>query len=604
MSRGPLRVFVSSSMEELKEERAALHAELEGLKFKPFVFEFLGADPKSPRENYVPELKSADVYIGIFWKKYGDYTIEEFELAVKYDKPCFIYIKTKDEQDREKKLSEFLDENFCDVDEGITFFNFEETDKFIDQVQEDLLRWLTDNIKEPTAKKIPQIQFVNRSEELRRILSDFGPAYPLIIGPLGYGKTRLLQELKIRFEDAGWLAHYSEADRFVNKQVEFKDFINELSDQVLTSKENKYQKGLVLLLDLVSPEAQGHFPILMETIKDRREFLRQRRKFFDYERDFKVVFASRYSLSDWEHRQPLLGFEPIPLSTFTFDIIQESIGRYMDISNEYLGILSAHVMYLTGGHPDCVSQIVKTYKNVNETVDTFISENFKKIISNIVLPVIKEIEIENVHSLNSDVNLFVNSNVLRCIYAPVLQGLIDHHFGKYEAKDGFSLSDKLTTSKLFTKKTDTSLIEDGLLRRLFAIRLWYMEPDKFIDYCETAQELCLEYFQSERCYMPEYWFLEYLFQFLQKSASCIGEQKQRDLIREKFYIELDRLLDILNQTVDDVRVEGNNILDLIKNDWEFAFTVNYYLRGEQFNQDQIKKVQAKIQRYIKEMQGK
>lgn len=89
-----LQAFISSRMAELAPERKVVQAALDALEVDAWVFEQdAGARPKTIQEIYLEEVETADIYIGIFWRGYGSYTIEEFEHAQKLDKPCLIYEK-------------------------------------------------------------------------------------------------------------------------------------------------------------------------------------------------------------------------------------------------------------------------------------------------------------------------------------------------------------------------------------------------------------------------------------------------------------------------------------------------------------------------------
>ncbi len=94
-----IKVFVSSCMEELRDARKAASLGLNQLKqegfveVNSFVFELDAiASPNPVYDVWRRELDDSDVYIGIFYKKYGKYTIEEFQLARQAGLPCFIYI--------------------------------------------------------------------------------------------------------------------------------------------------------------------------------------------------------------------------------------------------------------------------------------------------------------------------------------------------------------------------------------------------------------------------------------------------------------------------------------------------------------------------------
>ena len=65
-----LRVFVSSTLEELAAERTAAREAIERLRLTPVLFE-LGARPHPPQELYRSYLEQSDVFIGIYGDRYG-----------------------------------------------------------------------------------------------------------------------------------------------------------------------------------------------------------------------------------------------------------------------------------------------------------------------------------------------------------------------------------------------------------------------------------------------------------------------------------------------------------------------------------------------------
>ena len=77
-----VRVFVSSTLEELAEERAAVREAITRLRLVPVMFE-LGARPHPPREVYRSYLEQSDVFVGLYWQRYGwvapDMTISGLE---------------------------------------------------------------------------------------------------------------------------------------------------------------------------------------------------------------------------------------------------------------------------------------------------------------------------------------------------------------------------------------------------------------------------------------------------------------------------------------------------------------------------------------------
>src|SRR6185312_6920354 len=65
-----IRVFVSSTLRELADERRAARAAIERLRLAPVMFE-LGARPHPPRDLYRAYLDQSDVFLGIYVQRYG-----------------------------------------------------------------------------------------------------------------------------------------------------------------------------------------------------------------------------------------------------------------------------------------------------------------------------------------------------------------------------------------------------------------------------------------------------------------------------------------------------------------------------------------------------
>ena len=107
-----LRVFVSSTLGELAEERGAVARAISALRLTPVMFE-LGARPYPPREVYQQYLAQSDVFIGLYWQRYGQPAPgahvsgleEEFELSGGL--PRLLYVKTP-APDRESRLADLL----------------------------------------------------------------------------------------------------------------------------------------------------------------------------------------------------------------------------------------------------------------------------------------------------------------------------------------------------------------------------------------------------------------------------------------------------------------------------------------------------------------
>ena len=64
-----LRVFVSSTLQELAAERHAVRDAVTRLRLVPVMFE-LGARPHPPRQAYRSYLAQCQVFVGVYWQSY------------------------------------------------------------------------------------------------------------------------------------------------------------------------------------------------------------------------------------------------------------------------------------------------------------------------------------------------------------------------------------------------------------------------------------------------------------------------------------------------------------------------------------------------------
>ena len=104
---------MSSTLGELAAERRAAARAISALRLTPVMFE-LGAQPHPPREVYRAYLAQSDVFIGLYWQRYGQLgpgmqvsgVEDEFELA--RELPRLLYVKTP-APDREPRLADLLE---------------------------------------------------------------------------------------------------------------------------------------------------------------------------------------------------------------------------------------------------------------------------------------------------------------------------------------------------------------------------------------------------------------------------------------------------------------------------------------------------------------
>ena len=214
-----LRIFVSSTMNELADERAATRRAIERLHLTPVLFE-LGARPYPPRDLYLAYLRQSDVFIGIYGRQYGwvapgsNVSGLEDEFLAAADKPRLVYIQSST-SDRDPRLTEMLRRI---EQSGLSYHTFNHARDLARLVSNDLAILVSDRFgsapdqapadrapppppKPPIGQDEPGAanRFIGREQELAtlaRLLADPGLRLLTLTGPGGIGKTRLaLQSL-------------------------------------------------------------------------------------------------------------------------------------------------------------------------------------------------------------------------------------------------------------------------------------------------------------------------------------------------------------------------------------------------------------------------
>ncbi len=93
-----VRVFISSTLEELAAERAAARRAIRRLHLVPVWYES-GARPHPPRSMYRAYLEQSQVFVGIYWQRYGwvapgmEISGLEDEYRLAAGKPMLVYLK-------------------------------------------------------------------------------------------------------------------------------------------------------------------------------------------------------------------------------------------------------------------------------------------------------------------------------------------------------------------------------------------------------------------------------------------------------------------------------------------------------------------------------
>ncbi|MGE5124167.1 MAG: DUF4062 domain-containing protein, partial [Acidobacteriaceae bacterium] len=213
-----LRVFVSSTLRELADERGAVREAIAQLHLAPVMFE-LGARPHPAINLYRAYLEQSHVFIGIYWQSYGYVApgMEKSGLEDEYllagEKPKLIYIKTP-APEREDGLTSLLAR--IRDDDRVSYKYFSSIEELRQIVENDLALLLTERfevseLKLGVADRKPEAirhnlpaqvtAFIGREAEIQAVTDLLMSQHVRMVtltGPGGTGKTRLSLEVAAR----------------------------------------------------------------------------------------------------------------------------------------------------------------------------------------------------------------------------------------------------------------------------------------------------------------------------------------------------------------------------------------------------------------------
>jgi predicted ATPase len=206
-----LRVFVSSTLGELADERRAASRAISALRLTPVMFE-LGARPHPPQDLYRSYLAQSDVFIGLYWQQYGwigpgmEISGLEDEFEQSRALPRLLYVKAP-APDREPRLAALLAR--IQDDASASYRTFGTPAELARLVRDDLAVLLSEQFaaaRSPAAERpragahdprpLPadMTSLVGREHDIGEVASLLGPPGARLVtltGPGGIGKTRL-----------------------------------------------------------------------------------------------------------------------------------------------------------------------------------------------------------------------------------------------------------------------------------------------------------------------------------------------------------------------------------------------------------------------------
>jgi Sec-independent protein translocase protein TatA len=109
-TEAPLKVFVSSVMAELAEERKVVAQSIRAIPItRPWVFEQSPSSTDTAIKTYISQVKQADIFVLLIGNRLSSAVIEEYKTALDAKKPILVFIKLGEKEDSFKDFIKLLD---------------------------------------------------------------------------------------------------------------------------------------------------------------------------------------------------------------------------------------------------------------------------------------------------------------------------------------------------------------------------------------------------------------------------------------------------------------------------------------------------------------
>ncbi|MBK7338184.1 MAG: DUF4062 domain-containing protein [Saprospirales bacterium] len=341
-----VRVFISSTINELADERQAAREAIGNLRLIPVFFE-AGARPHPPRDLYSAYLDQSHIFLGIYWNSYG-WVAPGAEISGLEDeyrlcgnkKPKLIYVKRSAE--RQPRLQELL----SDIEKSDTacyqmFSNAAELQKLIEN---DLSVLMSEIFETALAENRQQADPVNilaefahvpmvelplikseiygRDEDLTKVselLAKPGVSLVTLLGAGGTGKTTLSIHLGHRVKE-----HFKDGVAFIPlAPVTDPKLVGSTIAEILGIQDSGKQSIEQTLVDFLSDK---NFLLILDNFEQVVESSKFISDLIAHCKNLQILVTSRTSLHIRNER--IYNLSPLALPSETSSIRPGDLGNY------------------------------------------------------------------------------------------------------------------------------------------------------------------------------------------------------------------------------------------------------------------------------------
>lgn len=456
-------------------------------------------------------------------------------------------------------------------------------------------------------------EFVNRKTEWEKVLVYPEGQYYFFDGSAGYGKTELLRKIHEKFQQAQWLSAYIALQEPMTlrdtldalKRIWNFDLPAHLVDQRQTGLEigktlaakhqQEHVEGVALLLDLERTPNSNLIQIfnifVTQIIPGIFDGLIHNSDFFrNTPMRFRVVLAARYLASlinEWNPHYTITLLQP-----FDYRVSLDICKQY-DPETEQQEEFAAHLLFYSGGHPRCMVKILNMYQETKLPPSDFFTYCRNQI---------EEIALEEanwVHSCIQEKLIPIFDRL--CVYRRINHLLLKQFLPEFGWHgDEYDLLLELRRSYLLNwADANRQHLSDDITRRLLVLRRRYgTDSASLTTACKQAEVHCLEQLEFSVEYRA-YWAVEALFEYLQSQVQSIKKASERKKLQEQFFTH--KLPHILQHLIEgrDPRGEREPLLGVLSADWEFHFTLNYYLRESFYNETPYQRMLEAVDNFFR-----